>query len=888
MSSVTPTPSPNSQRTKPYNAVHAKSGIEDSGISMSSVTPTPSPNSEGIKLYNAAHAKSEVKDSSKWSMSRATPTPSPNSEGIKLYNAVHAKSEVKDSGKWSMSSLTPTPSPNSEGSKLFAFEDSTKPLSSLFSLTPTPTRIILEGTELYTEFQQSGKPPSPFLSDNSGSDSSDMLEDSLTPTEFEDSSKSPSLPSDDSHSDSSDMLEDSLTPTPTPISEGSNAAKSEFEDSSRPPSPPLSDDSVFEVGLTPTPTPISNENSLVNTDGYVVPVVPVLQPALDPPTVYPVTTAGVQSLESFTNEHEGTPLIRNFQHETYPRQRQTAARVVTSEVSTSEHSGIQRVDTYIEQEFTECAHDDYEFVEDKCCCCKMQCTCHQGGPLLNKTLCRGRDRGWAMFKIIVFPHLIRDFIRSVWVIVQFLTSLVGFGLSLASTLKQDPVEIFNIVHLALVSLSILLALFDMFCSLRCKTCCSCSQTCDLAQYSRRCSCCIKCIDIVRILIAEALIYPLIICNIFESVTGRAFEGKTSIDYLSFSLFILSCFSYVLYVFVARIAIMTGLIHKTHSARKRPTFKLNWKETYSISALTYQIVFYVHLLFQMIAQVLALVAIGACTFFENHHFYEDGNTDESIFVSPYLWYMIVAGYVTPVLGFFSFFLVTYYWAQEFPIALCLDMISLWKMKRGPEEFINFGERVLNPRDRLTSSMGFLYMLVRDYIELHDEKWWFKFTYPFRTPVIVFLCIIYAFLHIGFAVSSFLVLDRADKALAHPGLFSWPWLIYVYACAGFGVVANIYAFTVAAFGTVLLFLFLDFLVLLVLCIIALLALLVLCILVLLALLVPCSPYIVCSRLICRVYEEHGCEATFCCLCGYSLFLLVLFGLLAYGSIYGILLL
>lgn len=176
-----------------------------------------------------------------------------------------------------------------------------------------------------------------------------------------------------------------------------------------------------------------------------------------------------------------------------------------------------------------------------------------------------------MLKSIVFP-LVQDITRAVWVILEFLTALIGFILSLLSTIRQDQVEVFNYVHLGLVSLSIGLAFIDMLTSLRCRSCTKRRQAYSVAQNDhnqliRTCgSCCTKSADIIRLLLAEALIYPLIISDIFEIVTGRAFEGKTSTNRLSFALFILSCLSYVLYVFVARIVIMTGMIVKVHKAR----------------------------------------------------------------------------------------------------------------------------------------------------------------------------------------------------------------------------------------------------------------------------------------------------------------------------------
>ena len=444
-------------------------------------------------------------------------------------------------------------------------------------------------------------------------------------------------------------------------------------------------------------------------------------------------------------------------------------------------------------------------VEKKGCCdCNISCTCcNKKAELIFKSIRRAKTQGWAMFKRTAFP-LVRNIVRFVWIAFELITAVVGFALSIASTLRQDPAEIFNYVHLGLTALSIALAMVDLLTNLRCR---QCRQGYDIApeqaSCSRRwCACCSKYTDIVRMLLAEALIYPLIVCDLFEIVTGRGFEGRTVTNRISFTLFILSCFSFVLYVFVARIVFLGGIIVKIQRVRMRDTFAQSYKETYSISALLYQLTFLLHLLFQMVTQVLALIAIGACIYFENRHFYDDGNTDTSIRVSAPLWAMMVVGYITPVIGFFSFFLVTYYWAQEFPVALCLDMISCWKMKRGPDDFINIHEKIQHPQDDMLKTISkFLDLkeLELNFKKMHGENWCIKFSYPFRTPAIATVCTIYAILQSGFAVLAMFVLIIAHDS--NIDTIGQSWFIYFCTVIGASVIANAYAFMVAFFWTII---------------------------------------------------------------------------------------
>ena len=462
-------------------------------------------------------------------------------------------------------------------------------------------------------------------------------------------------------------------------------------------------------------------------------------------------------------------------------------------------------DTLVEdviQELCERAHEHSQsnnYEEEGCCDC-VQCTCcTKKTDLLFKSMHRAKKEGWAMFKRIAFP-LVRNIVRFVWIAFELITAVVAFVLSLSSTLKQDPAEVFNYVHLGLTATSIALAMVDLLTNLRCR---HCHQAYDIApdpSCSRRwCACCSKYTDIVRMLLAEALIYPLIICDLFEIVTRKSFKGRIVTDHISFTLFIISCLSFVLYVFVARIAILGGIIFKTQRARMRNTFAQSYKETYSISALFYQLTFLLHLLFQMVTQVLTLITIGACIYFENRHFYEDGNTDTSIRVSARLWIMMAIGYIIPVIGFFSFFLVTYYWAQEFPVALALDLISCWKMKHGPDDFIDFRRTIQQPRDEIIKTFSeFLNLqeLKSDFQELHDQEWCIKFVYPFRMPTTVIVCLFYAILHVVYGFLAPFIL-RAAYESANIDAFGDSWFIYFNTATGVNVIANAYAIIVAVF-------------------------------------------------------------------------------------------
>ena len=66
----------------------------------------------------------------------------------------------------------------------------------------------------------------------------------------------------------------------------------------------------------------------------------------------------------------------------------------------------------------------------------------------------------------------------------------------------------------------------------------------------------------------------------------------------------------------------------------------------------------------------------------------------------MWYGIVCGYVTPILGIIMFFVVCHYWTQQFPIEVILDILKSLKssvkkailLKKVGEEYVETLEKL----------------------------------------------------------------------------------------------------------------------------------------------------------------------------------------------------
>ena len=470
--------------------------------------------------------------------------------------------------------------------------------------------------------------------------------------------------------------------------------------------------------------------------------------------------------------------------------------------------------------------------------------------LTSPILRRGRAKGWDMHDEIILP-LMNDAIREILVSIELIIVIIALAFS-AATFSLGNDRAFNILHLALTIIGSVLAVVDAIFSLSgCKICraCCCHKKAneeenrevdDIAKESitsaetgqsrnQQVGGCRKCLnatktklDFVRMILTEVILFPLLICDIFELVLGEPYKFKNAANGFSFVLFVISSLSLFFYVYVMRLAILAGTIYYTQKARKPGTAngtQSQNKGEISKSAFYFQAYFFYHVMMQMVAQILMIVAIGAKIRYDNRHLFgskdnddmimdeddmntdeENMNTDEGIRISNYLWYMLVSGYVLPVAGFFTFFIVTYYWVQEFPIGLCIDLLSLLQMP-GMDNVLNYKESSKELSNKMDKIMGYLHYsdLKTKFNGLHQKRWLDdKFLYPFKSPVIVILCMSYTTLQLAFVICAAVVETDSGDLKIQP-LNGGPW-VGIYVVAVFiGSIANMYVFTVAFFWT-----------------------------------------------------------------------------------------
>ena len=484
--------------------------------------------------------------------------------------------------------------------------------------------------------------------------------------------------------------------------------------------------------------------------------------------------------------------------------------------------------------------------KEKCIdfCCQA-CICNFSGmmrrqtndavhrqEIMTPTMRRGREKGWTMHGLVVFP-LMREEIREVIVGFEFFFVILSLILSIIwVSLNPKDNNVFNYTHLALAILASFLSIIDAIFSLRgcyiCKRrCCQSkisnsangtqmpSNKSDNLECGEKQNCtkkieekCQAKFDFVRMLLGEIIFYPVLICDFFDLILSQPYKSGKAEDIVGFVLFIVSSLFMILYVYVMRLFVLGGAIK---SARNSRTPKLSADTPqklagfdYSIgkSALCFQFYFFIHVALQMLAQILMIIAIGAKFKYDNRHHFDDMDSDESesILISNYLWYMLVAGYIIPLFGLLSFFIVMYYWVQEFPIGLCIDLISILQLP-GAEHITDFKENIGEHATTMMKVTQFLHItdLKRDFNKMHNKSWCdTKFAYPFRSPVLVFLCMVYTALQLAFVICAGVSASDGGTVMSSI-LDGGTWVPLFFVGILLGGICNMYVFTVAFFWT-----------------------------------------------------------------------------------------
>ena len=450
---------------------------------------------------------------------------------------------------------------------------------------------------------------------------------------------------------------------------------------------------------------------------------------------------------------------------------------------------------------------------------KKNATAVEKNQLMNATRRRGRAKGWTILKGLLFPF-VSDIARDIWVTFQLLFALVLFCLSTSTfALADRNFKIFHAVHLGLSVLAAFLAIVDCIISFtQCSTCKACVSYCrkkagkedsvDINEIAsshklkrcRRCYVVLRSgLDVVRLLLTEYILVPIIFCDMFEVATGKGFNSDVTYHRIGFTLMVYDSIGLIVFVFLLRLVILGRMIRAEQ--RAHPTQedvdinKLYSCKEYNVdwsikkNSRKIQVVFFLHVFGQTLAHALMLVAVGAKIAWDNRNFSSD--VDQP-FVSGYLWYMMVAAYIIPTLGIGTYFIVNNYWVQQFLIGLCIDFVKVLQIIEDNKPFSASKDE--KPSEAICKFVR-MSKLETEYKEMRKVNFCDKVAYPFKSPGLVVVCLFYAGCQIAFVLCSVFTIDNNQAGFNIVFLNDGGWIAYVFVAAIAGAIINVYAFLVA---------------------------------------------------------------------------------------------
>ena len=396
-------------------------------------------------------------------------------------------------------------------------------------------------------------------------------------------------------------------------------------------------------------------------------------------------------------------------------------------------------------------------------------------------------QGLKMMKKLFSPALPRV-LRDLWVYVEIAVTFYQFILAVV-TLSLENNQAFNITYLVLSSINAALALLDGFIYfIQLGSCVQCFRYC-YSKYRRgkvanaekeeeeeeeeesskkrswwkmspkRQHQVGEWLELVRSIATELLLYPLLICDLFDFIVGGSLRRETSADQINFSLFVVGGFYLVVSVYFIRMFMVTGSVI---NLLRIPINASKSRKSY----LRLIVWFAVHVLTQVFASAVIIVTVAVKINDENSvERCPSINGTMPICASPFLIYDAVVGGIIPLFGVASFFIINAYQMRQLSAGLWIDMISLLQS----ESFADLVFQGKGVKVAKTKAKNFVQQ-----IELHDVKkqykaWrsspvWASIVYPFKIPIIAALGIVYELLLASFLTTIFLGQDIDDLGTA----------------------------------------------------------------------------------------------------------------------------
>ena len=407
---------------------------------------------------------------------------------------------------------------------------------------------------------------------------------------------------------------------------------------------------------------------------------------------------------------------------------------------------------------------------------------------LSPEMQKANSEGYNLMKQIFFPS-IPAVLQDIWVYLELLISIAAFVIGLLGLFPIKEDVGFQYFYLILATIAMVMALLDGFIYFFQLGSCargfrfirkalkerkkresgeededeeeeeapkkSCGMSPELqAKFNTW-------FELVRNLLNEFLLYPLLVCDLFDFISEGLEEGflpdsTDGVGNTDFSFFVIGGLYLILAVYIMRVFMVFGtllsLLRLPHNENASGADK----------GITLLVKFCIHVIGQIIVHFVILLVLAAKIHNENNIDSNPGNgsmlnmshnltanmsmeVEEEgggIRASPFLVVSLVMGGILPLAGVAVFFIVNYYWMREFSIGFWLNMLSLLQ---GPSfaETVFGGDGLTPAKDQANEFLdnsGF--DTVKSQLGRYKSAaWWTKFLYPARVPVVALCGVLY---------------------------------------------------------------------------------------------------------------------------------------------------
>ena len=302
-----------------------------------------------------------------------------------------------------------------------------------------------------------------------------------------------------------------------------------------------------------------------------------------------------------------------------------------------------------------------------------------------------------------------------------------------------------------------------------KKCNECDPSCCTSNYCNNCNCqeccccglvcCDHCCnrffknkwsELARLLLIDVFVYPLTMCSMLRVFLNIIHDkGNISVPTgFSIAAFVGTLIWHFFFIYVLRTVVIVRTIFAIQKLRDGgPEVK---------TGKSFHKSFFVHVMGQMVSQIVMIVSIGAKMYHENRNFLET----KTVQVSPFLWYTIIGGFVIPLAGIFTFAIANFYSVQEYPIGFFLDLLFTTIKKRRPKDVVSpskeenkKGEMSLAfkmSQEAEKDAQNIADRIESEFTNIHKTSALNKYGYVYQSPLLVALSIVYAIFLLIFAI------------------------------------------------------------------------------------------------------------------------------------------